>query len=129
MNKRWSNSQKPVKPSTSDKEKLYSKVDQFIKESSRLSSVVNRIEIKAGRIYLYCLHEQFGWDNPNAIFIKPLIEGKYVELPMARITLFDILGEKCEVDWQRHTGQWLNLFIGSITECLDFIERNEQRFG
>jgi hypothetical protein len=101
---------------------------QFIKESLRLSQIVNRTEIKAGRIYLYRLHEQFGWNNPDIQFIKPLIDGKYTEFQMARITLYDIQGDKCEADYQRHTGQWINLFEGGITVCLAFIEENDQWF-
>ncbi|KZE74390.1 hypothetical protein AV654_29310 [Paenibacillus elgii] len=61
-------------------------------------------------------------------FIKSLIDGKYAEFPMARITLYDNQGNRCEADWQRHTGQWVNLFSGNITECLSFIEENEQWF-
>ncbi|SCW80278.1 hypothetical protein SAMN04487970_105121 [Paenibacillus tianmuensis] len=75
---------------------------------------------------MYRLHEQFGWDKPDVQFIKPLIDGKYAEFPMARITLFDTIGETCEADYQRHTGQWVNIFSGNITECLSFIEENEQ---
>ncbi|WP_342438326.1 hypothetical protein NSS79_03735 [Paenibacillus sp. FSL L8-0436] len=40
---------------------------------------------RAGRIYLYGLHEQFGWDNPEAQFKKPLIDEKYAKSPMAQI--------------------------------------------
>jgi hypothetical protein len=50
------------------------------------------------------------------------------EFPMARITLYDTLGNTCEADYQRHTGQWMNLYEGNITDCLTFIEENNQRF-
>ena len=115
MNKRWLSNPKPAKLSTSDKTRLEAVVNPFIAASSELSEIVQRIEIKAGRIYLYRLHEQFGWDNPDVQFIKPLIDGKYAEFPMARITLFDTQGNICEADYQRHTGQWMN-------------EQNVQRF-
>ncbi|NME97987.1 hypothetical protein [Aneurinibacillus aneurinilyticus] len=88
MNKRWASNYKPAKLSESDKMRLRSVVSKFIESSSRLREIVHRIEIKAGRIYLYRLHEQFGWDNPDVQFIKPLIDGKYAEFPMARITLY-----------------------------------------
>jgi len=42
---------------------------------------------------------------------------------MARITLYDTLGNTCEADWQRHTGQWTNLYEEDIAECLIFIEK------
>jgi hypothetical protein len=74
------------------------------------------------------LREQFGWDNPKFQFIKPLIDGRYTEFPMARITLFDSRGDQCEVNWQRHTGQWLNVFEGNIGSCLAFIEEDEYWF-
>jgi hypothetical protein len=106
MNKRWLSNPKPAKLSASDKTRLEAVINPFIAASSKLSEIVQRIEIKAGRIYLYRLHEQFGWDNPDLQFIKPLIDGKYTEFPMARITLYDTLGNICEVDYQRHTGQW-----------------------
>lgn len=128
MNKRWSSNPKPVKLSLSDKTRLESVVSQFISASSELNEIVHRFEIKAGRIYLYRLHEQFGWDNPDVQFIKPLIDGKYAEFLMARITLYDTRGDKCEADYQRHTGQWINLFSGNVTDCLAYIEQNVQSF-
>lgn len=128
MSKMWRSNSKPIKLETADKGRIDAIVSQFILVSSRLEEIVHRSEIKAGRIYLYRLHEQFGWDNPDVQFIKPLIDGKYAEFLMARITLYDIHGEKCEADYQRHTEQWVNLFTGNITECLSFIEHNEQWF-
>jgi hypothetical protein len=128
MNKRWLNKPKPAKLSASDKTRLEAVVNPFIAASPELSEIVHRIEIKAGRIYLYRLHEQFGWDNPDVQFIKPLIDGKYAEFLMARITLYDTLGNTCEADYQRHTGQWMNLYEGNITDCLTFIEENDQWF-
>ncbi|MNH95487.1 hypothetical protein D3C73_481360 [compost metagenome] len=103
-------------------------VKQAVTASPELTQRVHRVEVKAGRIYLYRLHEQFGWDNPEAQFIKPLIEGKYAAFPMARITLFDTQGDKCEAAFQRHTGQWVSLYEGNVTECLGFIEENNQWF-
>ncbi len=126
--KRWSYNPKPVKLGAMDKSKLESAVKQAVTASPELTQRVHRVEVKAGRIYLYRLHEQFGWDNPEAQFIKPLIEGKYAEFPMARITLFDTHGDKCEAAFQRHTGQWVSLYEGSVTECLGFIEENNQWF-
>jgi len=38
--------------------------------------------------------EQFILKDMEVQFIKPLIDGKYAEFPMARITLFDAKGEQ-----------------------------------
>jgi len=62
--------------------------------------------------------EQFGWDDPEAKFIKPLIDGKYAEYPYARITIYN---NESSLDWQRHTGQWATLFRGSLHECMKFV--------
>ncbi|WP_025690678.1 hypothetical protein [Paenibacillus zanthoxyli] len=126
--KRWSYNPKPIKLEATDKSRLEAAVKQYITASPVLGQTVHRFEVKAGRIYLYRLHEQFGWDNPETQFIKPLIDGKYAEFPMARITLFDVRGEKCEAAFQRHTGQWVSLYEGDILECLGFIEENDQWF-
>lgn len=128
MSKKWMSNPKPATLDQFDKAKFNKIVSQFLSEAQRLSHIVNRTEIRAGRIYFYRLHEQFGWDKPDAQFIKPLIDGKYAEFPLARITVYDTRGERCEADWQRHTGQWMSIFQGNITECLAFIEQNEQWF-
>ncbi|MNC24297.1 hypothetical protein D3C75_723500 [compost metagenome] len=128
VDKRWSYNPKPVKLTATDKSRLEAIVKQAMAGSPELSERVHRFEVKAGRIYLYRLHEQFGWDNPEVQFRKPLIEGKYAEFPMARITLFDVRGGQCETAFQRHTGEWVNLYGSDITECLSFIAENEQWF-
>ncbi|MBD2862446.1 hypothetical protein [Paenibacillus oceani] len=128
INKRGSSHRKPAKLSATERVHLETVVSQFISKSS-LSEIVHRIEIKAGRIYLYRLHEQFGWNNPELQFIKPLIDGKYAEFPMARFTLQDSRGEKCEADYQRHTGQWVNLFTGNMMESLSFVEQKNNGFN
>jgi hypothetical protein len=47
---------------------------------------------------------------------------------MARITLYDAQGDKCEVNWQRYTGQWISLTEGNLADCLDYIEENDDMF-
>ncbi|MBT2289052.1 hypothetical protein J7E73_07875 [Paenibacillus albidus] len=107
-----------IEQEATDKSRLEATVKQYVAASSELSQRVHRFEIKAGRIYLYGLHEQFGWDNPEAQFKKPLIDEKYAESPMARITLYDVRGEKCEAGFQRHTGQWISLCEGMSWQSL-----------
>jgi hypothetical protein len=81
-----------------------------------------------GRVYLYHLVEQFGWDNPKTIFRIPLIEGKYAEFPFTRITIYDLEGKECTADWQRHTGQWISLHEGTLEECLKHSEHENCYF-
>ena len=78
--------------------------------------------MRANLVYLYELVEQFLPEG--AIFMKPLIDGKYLELPYARITLHDTHGDSCAVDWQRHNNQWITLHTGTLEECLGYIEED-----
>ncbi len=130
MVRQWAKRTKTAKLNATDKAKIFAIVRLFVSPSSksRLSEIVYRFEIKAGRVYLYSLREQFGWADPDMQFIKPLIDGKYVEFPMARITLFDVGGEKCEVNWQRFSGEWISLSEGNLAECLEYIEKNDDMF-
>ena len=121
----WVYSPKPAKLTKNNKEALQLKVDKLIKSSEKLSMIVNRFNIRAGRVYLYHLVEQFGWDDPNAKFIKPLIDGRYNEFPLARIMLIDAKGENCRLDWQRHNREWIHLEEGSLEACIKFIEDDD----
>jgi hypothetical protein len=80
MERQWAKNSKPAKLNANDKAKIVANVHQFISPSSksRLSEIVHRFEVRAGRVYFYRLQEQFGWDDPDMQFIKPLIDGKYV---------------------------------------------------
>lgn len=124
----WVYNPKPVKLTQSGKEFLLKRVNDFVASSERLSKEVNRVDIRAGRIYLFHLVEQFVPKDIEVQFIKPLVDGKYAEFPAARITLFDVKGELCTADWLRHTGQWYDIYKGSLEECLKFIEDNEHWF-
>jgi hypothetical protein len=125
----WTFSQQPVKLTQLSKERLRIKVNKFIASSERLKNEVNRMDIRAGRIYLYQLVEQYTADRVDVEYIRPLIDGKYLEFPMARITLYDQDGIKCTADWIRHTGQWVSLTESDLDECLLFIEENPQWFN
>ncbi|MFH0866163.1 MAG: hypothetical protein V1904_08205 [Bacteroidota bacterium] len=123
----WIYSPQPAKLKDYEKSDLKKKVLNFIKHSDKLLKTINRVEVKEGRIYLYHLVEQFGWDDPEAKWIKPLIDGKYAEFPYARITVF--INKKFSVDWKRHTGQWIQLFEeNSLDECLSDIENETAYF-
>lgn len=110
---------KPKKLNEFQKAGIISEVDKFIKKSEKLSKRINRIQIRGGRVYLYYLEEQFGWDNPESKFIKPLIDGKYSEFHYARITIYN---NECSLDWQRHNDQWAVITTGSLQECLQFLD-------
>jgi hypothetical protein len=95
----------------------------LIQQQPKVSQKVSRLEMRANRIYLYELVEQR--KSEGAVFIKPLIDGKYLEYPYARITLQDNQGNNCSVDWQRHNNQWITLYSGTLPECIKNIEDDE----
>jgi hypothetical protein len=84
------------------------------------------VEIRGNRIYLHELVEQF--KPEGAVYTKPLIDDKYLEFPYARITMQDAQGNNCTVDYQRHNNQWMTLYVGTLTECLNNIENDEWWF-
>ena len=116
----WVYNPSPAKLNNYEKAALKEKVQDFIEKSEKLSKAVNRVEVKADRIYLHQLVEQFGWNDPDAKWLKPLIDRKYLELPYARITV--LINKKFSVDWKRHTGQWVQLAEeNSLIEALKFM--------
>ncbi|MHA1492233.1 MAG: hypothetical protein ACTSRI_21600 [Promethearchaeota archaeon] len=120
---------KPVKLEAGDKKIFLEEVRNFISKSQKLAERINRITIKAGRIYLYFLYKPMRWNDPEAIFIKPLIDGKYNESIFARITLHDKEGKNCTTDWQRHNEKWITLKTGTLKECLEYIETDNGFFN
>ncbi len=114
---------KPQKLDNLNKMKMIKEAESFIANSQKLSKSISRFDLKAGRFYFYNLVEQFGWNDPNARFIMPLIDGRYAEFKYARITVYS---KECTLDWQRHNDQWMTIFSGTFTECLQQMdERNE----
>ena len=59
----WVYSPKPAKLNQADKISITNKVSEFIKNSSKLNKIVHRIQIKAGRLYIYYLVEKYGWEE------------------------------------------------------------------
>lgn len=117
----WTYTPKPVKLDPEEKTVFLNRAKEAIAQSEKLSRVIHRIDIKNGCIYLYELYKPMGWNDPKSIFIKPLIDGKYNESIFARITLHDKKGANCTADWQRYTGQWIEMHQGTLSECLNFI--------
>jgi len=123
----WISNPKPWKLKDYEKATLKKTVQEFVQKSEKLSKTVNRIEIRAGRIYMYHMVEQFGWDDPDAKFNVPLIDEKYIEYPYARITVLD--NGNFTVDWQRHNNQWVSFFEDTLAECLKFIDEDRAYFN
>jgi hypothetical protein len=112
---------KPVKLGAYEKNTIQDKVTRAIEATTQLKEKVYRLAIRSGRVYLYTLFEPS--HTEGAIFTVPLIEGKYIEDPLGRLTLYDNKGEKCTADWQRHNGQWMTLYEGSLLDCISFMEQ------
>jgi len=123
----WTSTPKPKKLKDYEKASLKRTVQEFVQKSEKLSKIVNRVDIRAGRIYLYHLVEQFDWDNPDVKFIVPLIDGKYIEYPYARISV--LTNGNYTLDWQRHNGQWISFFENKLEECLKFINEDQGYFN
>jgi hypothetical protein len=121
----WVYQPQSPKLTVNEKARMLAKVKELIQQQPKVSQKVSRVEIRANRIYLYGLAEQFRPEG--AVFTKPLIDGKYLEYPYARITLLDNQGNNCTVDWQRHNNQWITLpqYTGTLMECIKGIENDE----
>lgn len=122
----WVRVPEKVKYDANGKAKILKQVQEFISISDKLQPKVSRMDIRGNRIYLYELVEQFRPEG--AIFIKPLIDDKYLEFPYARITLNNAAATDCTTDWQRHNGQWMSLYSGTLQECLAYVENNDEWF-
>jgi len=118
----WVYKPQPPKFTASEKKELLTKIKSSIDGMAKLSQKVSRLDMKANRVYLYELVEQF--IPEGAILIKPLIDGKYLEYPYARITLNDAQGNNCTADFQRHNNQWMSLYSGTLMECINNIEED-----
>jgi len=124
--KAWVNKPQAPKFTSTEKTSLLETIKEATAKLPKISEKVSRIEMRSNRIYMYELVEQF--KPEGAVYIKPLIDGKYVEFPYARITLHDNRGDVCTADFQRHTGQWMTLYTGTMAECIDDIENDDTWF-
>lgn len=121
----WTYVQKPESFSKEEKQSLTERIKNYVEESTLLKERVSRLEIKAGRVYFYYYEEI---SQTHGTLTKPLIDGKYLEFPFARITIYDKKSEQCSADYQRHNGKWFTLMEGTIGECLNYIEDNMGHF-
>ncbi|MDR0814325.1 MAG: hypothetical protein LBN37_01080 [Bacteroidales bacterium] len=115
----------PAKLTERDKAEIKKIVEAEIEKTTKLKAAVSRTLVKAGRVYLFNLYEPFRQEGD--VFTKPLIDGKYFEFPLARITIYDksAVYSHCSLDWQRHTGEWITIDKGTLTECIQIAETND----
>ena len=120
--------QKPVRPKFDDiaKRGFLRQTQKKIDSSKKLKQKVSRIAMKGNRVYLYQLVEQF--QPEGKVYLTPLIDGKYLEFPFARITINDARAEYCTADWQRHNERWISLFEGTFQVCLKEIDDDKTWF-
>ena len=123
----WVQSEEKPKFNPKEKEKMLKKVQEEIEKRDKLKSKVSRVAMRGHRIYLYQLIEPFNPEGTN--WIKPLIEGKYLEDTYARLSLSKAGGTMCSVDWLRHNDKWMELYKGNLTDCLDYIEEEDDWFN
>jgi hypothetical protein len=122
-NMAWVFVKEPVKITPEKKNALIEKIKTEIAKTEKVRKAVSRIDVRAGRVYLYHLYEPI--QSEGAVFTVPLIDGKYLESPYARITIDNNACTECSLDWQRHNNQWMTLSKGSLEECIQQMEQNE----
>ena len=64
----------------------------------------------------------------DAEYIGPLIDGKYIEWMYMRFTIYSEKLDNCTLDFQRHTGDWMVMYSGSLEDCLNHLEQNSNCF-
>jgi hypothetical protein len=116
----WTGKRTPAKLGERDKNELKKKVEAEIEKSEAIKKVVSKIVIKAGRVYLYELYEPTQVEGVQ--FTVPLIDGKYIEMILARITVYDKQFTTCTLDYQRYNNEWMIIDEGTLEECINKIE-------
>ncbi|GHT12458.1 hypothetical protein FACS189426_15870 [Bacteroidia bacterium] len=119
----WTGKTTPAKLTDRDKESIKRIVEAEIEKTTKLKGIVYRTQVKAGRVYLFYLYEP--QIPEGAILTKPLIDGKYFELVLARITVYDKYHKECTLDWQRHNNEWMTIEKGSLEECIQIAEKSD----
>jgi hypothetical protein len=121
----WVRVKKPVTLKPIEKAHVEKVVTDFIEKSVKLKENLSRIAIKAGRVYVYKLFEPEPIEAEGVEFARPLIDGKYLEFPYLRITLFNRTYTDCNLDLQRYNDKWMTIDSGSLEECLAKAEESE----
>jgi hypothetical protein len=121
----WVRVKKPITLKQNEKAKIENVVMDFVGKSTKLKEMLSRILIRAGRIYVYKLFEPAPIETEGVVFTQPLIDGKYLEFPYLRITLYNQSYTDCTLDLQRYNGQWMTIDAGTLEECLVKAEESE----
>ncbi len=116
----WVKVKTPIKLDQRDKNLLLKNIEAEIEKTTKIRQLVSRIDIRAGRVYLYRLYEQTRIEGVT--YTVPLIDGKYLEFPLARITLYDKAYRDCSLDWQSSDNKWMTIKEGSLEECIQEAE-------
>jgi hypothetical protein len=111
---------KPVKLDEWGKNKLKKQVETELAKYPQLHENISRIDVKAGRVYFYYLYEP--QIPEGAVLTKSLIDGKYFEVILARITVYDKDFKNCTLDFQRHNDQWMTIDTDTLAVCIEKIE-------
>ena len=46
----------------------------------------------------------------------------------ARITIYSEKLSNCTLDWQRYNNEWISLYSGTLEECLNKLDANDNWF-
>lgn len=125
-NEFWVREEQPEKFSKNEKETLKDTIICYFDDYAKLKERTKKVEIKAGRAYLY---EHYEVDTRYGKIIKPLIDGKYLEMAFARITIYDKQYEKCSAEYQQFNGKWFTVSEGNLNNCIKYIAKNEGIFN
>lgn len=121
----WVQEKRPIALKQDKKAKLEEFVTNFVEKTVKLQEKLSRIVIRAGRVYVYKLYEPSPIKEEGVVFTRPLIDGKYLEFPYLRITLYNIDYTDCTLDFQRYNEQWMSIYKGTLEECLAEAEESE----
>ncbi|MDR1059921.1 MAG: hypothetical protein LBL83_01625 [Clostridiales bacterium] len=119
----WAYSKRPISIQKSSRAKIEQRVMAAVEKTVKIKGMMSRMAIRRGRVYLYRLHELPQIEGIE--YTVPLIDGKYLEIPLLRITIFDRTSTDCSLDFQRHNDQWMAIDEGTLEECIEKAEVSE----
>ena len=119
----WRYSRKPINLQKHEKEKLLRVIEEEVLKTSKVRNKASKIDIRAGRVYIYEQYEPIQIEG--VVYTKPLIDGRYLQIPYLRITLYNKSYTDCTLDFQRHNDQWMTLYDGTLQECISEAEKSE----
>jgi hypothetical protein len=121
----WVRVKKAITLRQSDKEQVQRIVTDAIEKNTKIKENLSRIVIRAGRVYVYKLFEPAHVEGEGISFTQPLIDGKYLEYPFLRISIYSRNYMDCTLDFQRHNDQWMTIDHGTLEECIAKAETSE----